>query len=244
MWANLGVLSLDSFRQKCYLSLRSQQTTAGGKVPISSTKVLEFSQLRRAWTDGPELYDQPESRKVYLNIPYHPAYRPLEIALCTTLVAYDLVPILARSAARERIILAKILSLVDVCGYGISDLSYAERMNLPFEHGVLISRKGEDRCCAMAACFPPVRDAMSDLGGVVIREHAAEPACLVEVVAAWLTHNAAADIPKVRGGITAADIIAVLPAATRALAQGKSYAYLASRFDRLWLDAVPDPGAA
>lgn len=81
-------------------------------------------------------------RRVFINIPYLPAYIPYAIALWATLVCCRLEPVFAtdRRTSREPR-LCKICELIQSCKYGISDLSLGPgltiRPNVIFEIGIM-----------------------------------------------------------------------------------------------------------
>ena len=209
---------------------------------VDNDPLYQFESARRHWEDTDDLYSKRESRKVFVNIPYATAYYHLEVALCSTLIAYDLIPILAKHSYHERMILKKLLHLIDICGYGVSDLSDANRMNLPFEHGLILGKKPIKRACALVASYPPIRDHLSDLQGLVLKEHGNCPARLVQELAEWLWVNAKRDIPEIRLSIRPTSIVRTLPAVEKLLAQNRSYATVAAHYDELLLEACLSEG--
>ena len=198
---------------------------------------LRLSKIRQHWVESPELFQAFETRKVFLNIPYTPDYWKFEVAICTTLVAYDLIPITAKHVYRETVILDKIIELIGKCGYGISDLSFPTKMNLPFEHGIILGTKGVSKSCALATSFEVIKEHMSDLQGLFIKEHGDNPAKLVVELSQWLLANATSEIHAYRRDIQPDSITAVLDSAEAVLRANPSYGAFASRFDELWLEA-------
>jgi hypothetical protein len=77
--------------------------------------------------------------RIFLNIPYASRYSNLEVAVLSTATAYDLDPCMAKERSKLEIRMRKIVELVLTCKYGFTDLSYATRMNMPFELGVLLA---------------------------------------------------------------------------------------------------------
>jgi hypothetical protein len=80
-----------------------------------------------------------DSRGIFLNVPYSKKYANFEVAVISTVTAYDLVPRLARWRGRMEVRLLKIAELILTCEYAITDLSYVARMNMPFELGILLA---------------------------------------------------------------------------------------------------------
>lgn len=76
---------------------------------------------------------------VFLNIPYSRRYTNLEVAMISTLTAYGLVPQMAKTRVGLEVRLHKIAALMLGCGYGVTDLTYVRRMNMPLELGVLLA---------------------------------------------------------------------------------------------------------
>lgn len=75
---------------------------------------------------------------VFLNIPFDDRYAALEMAIMSTLTAYELTPHIAKERRRVEVRLFKIVELMLTCKYGITDLSMPDRMNMPFELGLLM----------------------------------------------------------------------------------------------------------
>lgn len=192
---------------------------------------------RRYWREDESLFS-PESRRVFLNIPYHPEYNDLEIALCTVLIAYDLIPVIAKQSSRNVLILDKIIELIDVCGYGVSDLSFGHKLNIPFEHGIIVSKKGIKNACGIAKSRFLAHTHMSDMQGLLILEHKNNPELLVHEMSKWLLDNAIADIPRFRRDIPASLIVNSLSAVRLQLKNELGYATLAEKYDELLLGIV------
>jgi hypothetical protein len=99
-------------------------------------------------TDGP-LYLSPEVRRrvgrrfdskgIFLNIPYGARYSSLEVAILATVTAYGMHPHMARERMRMQVRMLKIVELMLECRYGLTDLSYVTRMNMPLELGLLLA---------------------------------------------------------------------------------------------------------
>lgn len=75
---------------------------------------------------------------VFLNIPFDDQYSLLEMAIVSTLTAYGLTPRIAKERRRVEVRLLKIVELMLTCKYGVTDLSAPDRMNMPFELGLLL----------------------------------------------------------------------------------------------------------
>ena len=79
-----------------------------------------------------------DRRGIFLNIPYSDRYSNLELAILSTVTAYDLQPRMARERSWMEVRLLKIVELMLTCNYGLTDLSYVKRMNMPLELGLLL----------------------------------------------------------------------------------------------------------
>ena len=82
---------------------------------------------------------QFDRRGIFLNIPYSPRYSRLEAAILSTVTAYGLAPHMARERMRLETRLLKIVEVMFTCRYGLTDLSYIRRMNMPMELGLLLA---------------------------------------------------------------------------------------------------------
>jgi hypothetical protein len=76
---------------------------------------------------------------VFLNIPYSNRYSSFEVAIISTVTAYGLTPRMARQRVGLEIRAQKIFELILSCRYGVTDLSYQKRMNMPLELGLLLA---------------------------------------------------------------------------------------------------------
>lgn len=76
--------------------------------------------------------------RVFVNIPYYKTYKPFEDAICATLVAYDLEPVLVKEEIPGAARICRICRLMLSCKYGITDISYSTH-NIPFELGLLLA---------------------------------------------------------------------------------------------------------
>ena len=76
---------------------------------------------------------------IFLNIPYSNRYSSFEVAIISTVTAYGLIPRMARERVGLEIRAQKIFELILSCDYGVTDLSYQRRMNMPLELGLLLA---------------------------------------------------------------------------------------------------------
>lgn len=199
-------------------------------------KIFQVSSTRQFWQDGRSLYLYSH-RKVFINIPYDSAYQPLEQALCSTLIAYDLVPVLAKSTRRQVVRIEKIIKLIKACKYGISDVSRFDRHNMPFEHGIMTILLGS-RSFVLCQDRIKAKKRMSDIEGFEPVGHDSNPKLLVTKTSQWLLENARKDIEPHRCDIEPEWIIGALPAVRKYLKVYQSYARLAKYYDSFLAQAL------
>jgi hypothetical protein len=128
--------------------------------------------------------------RIFLNIPYASRYSNLEVAVLSTATAYDLHPCMAKERSKLEIRMRKIVELVLTCKYGFTDLSYATRMNMPFELGVLLAWGKE----TFVITSHPSRTikALSDLNFGDIEFHRRRVKLLIEKFSRWIERTATA----------------------------------------------------
>jgi hypothetical protein len=80
-----------------------------------------------------------DPRGIFLNIPYSARYSDLEVAILSTVTAYGMTPRMARERLPMQIRVKKSRQLILSCRYGLTDLSYATRMNMPLELGFILA---------------------------------------------------------------------------------------------------------
>jgi hypothetical protein len=128
--------------------------------------------------------------RIFLNIPYASRYSNLEVAVLSTATAYDLHPCMAKERSKLEIRMRKIGELVLTCKYGFTDLSYATRMNMPFELGVLLAWGKE----TFVITSHPSRTikSLSDLNFGDIEFHRRSVELLIEKFSRWIERAATA----------------------------------------------------
>ena len=128
--------------------------------------------------------------RIFLNIPYASRYSNLEVAVLSTATAYDLHPCMAKERSKLEIRMRKIVELVLTSKYGFTDLSYATRMNMPFELGVLLAWGKE----TFVITSHPSRTikALSDLNFGDIEFHRRSVKLLIEKFSRWIERTATA----------------------------------------------------
>ncbi len=124
---------------------------------------------------------------IFLNIPYSHHYSRQEVAILSTVTAYGLLPRMARQRGRLEVRLLKILELILSCRYGITDLSYARRMNMPFELGLLLAL-GKECFVTSQRRFAALRE-ISDLNFTDIYYYGGSLRRLVVGLSQWIEQN-------------------------------------------------------
>jgi hypothetical protein len=126
--------------------------------------------------------------RIFLNIPYASRYSNLEVAILSTATAYGLDPCMAKERSKLEIRIRKIVELVLTCKYGFTDLSYATRMNMPFELGVLLAWGKE----TFVITSHPTRTikTLSDLNFGDIEYHRGTVKLLIEKFSRWIERTA------------------------------------------------------
>jgi hypothetical protein len=128
------------------------------------------------------------SDRIFLNIPYASKYSNLEVAVLSTATAYGLDPHMAKERSRLEVRMRKIVELMLTCNYGFTDLSYADRMNMPFELGVLLAWGKE----TFVVTSHPTRTikALSDLNFGDIEFHRGTVKLMIEKFSRWIERTA------------------------------------------------------
>ena len=125
-----------------------------------------------------------DPRGIFLNIPYSQRYSKLEIAILSTVTAYDLMPRMARERSKLEMRLLKIVELMLRCSYALTDLSYAKRMNMPFELGLLLAF-GKESFVTSSRPYSALRT-VSDLNFADIHYHRGTVSGLVRELSKWI----------------------------------------------------------
>jgi len=84
-----------------------------------------------------EILKNYDRRRVFLDIPYA-RYKRFEHAICSTLIAHNLTPVLGREKITSKERICKLCVSILSCKYGIADVSYPT-LNVPFELGLLLA---------------------------------------------------------------------------------------------------------
>ncbi len=127
---------------------------------------------------------------IFLNIPYADRYTNLELAILATVTAYGLVPRMAKSRVGLEVRLQKIARLMLSCAYGITDLTYGTRMNMPLELGLLLAW-GKDTFVVSSQPYKNLRT-ISDLNFGDIRFHRGAVRRLIRELSRWVEQNCSA----------------------------------------------------
>ena len=203
---------------------------------VSLPMLLKRSAGRTPWSESHGLYE-PSPKKVFVNIPYDDRYRPLELALCTTIVAYDLIPVIAKATRRQVVRIDKIVRLIQACKYGVSDLSRPGRHNMSLEHGIMLSLQGP-RAFVLCDNRFRVKRRLSDIEGFDAIAHGNSPSALIQKVSDWLLENAREDIPSMYRDIRPEMIEDALKLVRRHLPKYRHYSMLARDFELLSMQAT------
>jgi hypothetical protein len=149
---------------------------------------------------------------VFINCPFDPDYAATFEALIFAVYACEFRPRSAREiddGAQARI--EKIIGLIDECRYGIHDLSRTEldavnqlpRFNMPLELGIFIGAKrfgnaGQKKKRVLILDVEQYRYMMfiSDLAGMDIHAHNADPRQAVREVRNWLANVSRRQLPS------------------------------------------------
>jgi len=124
---------------------------------------------------------------VFMNIPYSRRYTHLEVAIISTLTAYGLTPQMAKTRVGLEVRLHKIAALMLGCGYGITDLTYVRRMNMPLELGVLLAW-GKETFVASSRPYGAIK-AISDLNFGDVHYHRERVGELVRQLSRWIEQH-------------------------------------------------------
>jgi hypothetical protein len=93
-------------------------------------------------------------------------------------------PRMARERSKLEMRLLKIVELMLRCSYGLTDLSYAKRMNMPFELGLLLAF-GKESFVTSSRPYSALRS-VSDLNLADIHYHRGTVSGLVKELSKWI----------------------------------------------------------
>jgi hypothetical protein len=124
---------------------------------------------------------------IFLNIPYSEGYSRLETAIVSTVTAYDLTPRMARERTKMEVRVHKIVELMLTCRYGLTDLSYAGRMNMPLELGMLLAF-GKETFVTTSRQYGALKT-VSDLNFGDIHHHGRTISRLISGLSRWIEQN-------------------------------------------------------
>ena len=127
---------------------------------------------------------------IFLNIPYSPRYAPLELAILSTVTAYGLVPHMARDRLRLETRSSKIAEMILSCRYGLADISYGTRMNLPLELGMMLAF-GKETFITSRKPYGALRS-ISDLNFADVHYHRGSVRRLIAMLSRWIEQNCSA----------------------------------------------------
>jgi hypothetical protein len=131
--------------------------------------------VRRAYGSG---------NGIFLNIPYSARYSNFEVAIISTVTAYGLTPRMARQRVGLEIRAQKIFELILSCRYGLTDLSYQRRLNMPLELGLLLAL-GKETFVITARKYGALRS-ISDLNFGDIYHHGGSVRNLILRLSHWI----------------------------------------------------------
>lgn len=149
---------------------------------IPSTHALHLSQAVQQ-----RIRREYDPHSIFLNIPYSERYTSLEVAILSTVTAYDLTPRLARERRRMETRLLRIVELMFTCRFGLTDLSYVHRMNMPLELGLLLGF-GKESFVMSGKRYGALRT-ISDLNFTDIFYHEGRVRQLIQGLSLWIEHN-------------------------------------------------------
>lgn len=114
-------------------------------------------------------------------------YTNIELAIISTATAYGLDPMMAKQRTVFDVRFKRILEMICSCPFGLTDLSYADRMNMPLELGMMLALgkncfiMGKRRYSALAR--------VSDLNLGDIRYHEGDPRSVIRDFSRWIEDN-------------------------------------------------------
>ena len=109
------------------------------------------------------------------------------MAIISTTASYGLIPVMARQQITTRMRLQKIVELILTCNYGLTDLSYVKRMNMPLELGLLLAF-GKITYIASRKTYGALRS-ISDLNFADIEYHEGSERKLIASLSRWIEQN-------------------------------------------------------
>ncbi len=125
-----------------------------------------------------------DRRAIFLNIPYSERYSKLEVAILSTVTAYGLRPWLTRQRMRFEPRLLRIAEMILTCRYGLTDLTYVKRMNMPLELGLLLAF-GKDTFVMSRRHYSALRT-ISDLNFSDVHYHEGSVTRLIDGLSRWI----------------------------------------------------------
>lgn len=124
---------------------------------------------------------------IFVNIPYASRYTRFELAIISTATAYGLTPRMAKQRATFETRFRRIWEMILTCAYGFTDLSYARRMNIPLELGLMLAL-GKN-CFITSARRYDALSRISDLNLGDIHYHEGRPRTLIADFSRWIEEN-------------------------------------------------------
>ncbi len=159
---------------------------AGGR-PILPTWISSYQPLHLNSALCRRICRDFDPMGIFLNIPYSDRYSNLQIAILSTVTAYDLTPRMARERSRLEARLPRIFELICTCKYGLTDLSYANRMNMPLELGLLLAL-GKETFVISRRSYSALKT-ISDLNFGDIEYHDGSIRRLIATLSLWIQQN-------------------------------------------------------
>ena len=153
---------------------------------------------------------RPESKDVFLNVPFDTAYENLFVALISTVVGARLVPRCAvELPERGHGQLSRILSLMERCSLSNHDLSRPRRFNMPFELGLaaFLQRRHHHQFIVMESGLQRGTHTPSDLRSLSPILHGNSPRKLISRLLDNLGGAKPADVERIYR-----KLVAVVPA--------------------------------
>ena len=130
------------------------------------------------------IYRDYNHKGIFLNVPYSKGYLPLELSIVSTATAYGLRPRKATERVRMEVRMLKILEMICACRFGLTDLSYEKRMNMPLELGILLAF-GKETFVTSRKTYGALRT-VSDLNFGDIRYHGGSVRKLIIQFSRWI----------------------------------------------------------
>lgn len=120
------------------------------------------------------------SERVFLNVPYDPAYEGIFLALIAAVTATGKLPYCTLQVASFEDRRDRMFKLIESCAFSIHDITMKDRLNMPFELGYALAVerhriKGRHRVLVVSDDAHEAVKRLSDLNGKDVQPHKMSP---------------------------------------------------------------------